>query len=900
MGKGLTGIGAAAAAGFGVAVKSAADFEKTLSAVGAVLGVPRAGMEGVRELALEMGRSTKFSAQEVVQGMEDMAKAGLTIKQITGGATQGVIALASAAGDMKLDQAAEIAVNAMKTFNLPADQLTHVADVMAGAANASTVEVEDLAVSLRYVGAVAKTVGLNIDDTNTALALLADRGIKGSTAGTSLRGVLLSLSPTSKKAAAMMKELGLITEDGKNQFFDAKGNMKDFGEVMQILGDHTKNLSQEQRNMAFNVIFQRRAMAAAQILAEQGSKGFDDYAKAIGRVSAADVASAKLDNLAGDMTILKTSIQTMLIEAGTPFQDQLREWVQRLTDLVNAFGQLSPETQKNIMKILAYTGAIFTAMGGMSLFIGQILKFVSAMQKVVAAAKFINSFMPWVGILGKLKSGFETLRIVGMYAIEGIQSALATLLANPVVLIVAAVVALGVALFVLYKKWQPFHDLVDETWQSFQVGWDMLLNFAKDLGGKISRGFSSFVETLRNLREDVGNVIGGVIEWFQLMPGRIVNYITKIPGRIMAVLDSMWDSIYQSVSNGIGATVNFFATLPERVAYWLAFMVGRAIRIIAQFMISQVQLVHRGIDETVGFFEALPGRIIGFLNMVWDGIYAFGNDVVNMFKELPGKVIAFVNEWWDSAYARTVEGMRVIKENVLLGFDAVVEFFRLLPGRVIGFVNQLWDESYANFMRGKDIVIGVVKQWFDNTIEFFKLLPGRVVGAVNSLWDGMWNFFLGLGARAYDGAVAGFTTLLNFFKELPGKVLGAIGNLASMIWEKMKSVGSSAWEGFKKGLFGSPKTKIQYALEDLLDYTKTFNYDMGSEMAKLSNIAYDKLGPSMVGAVAAQSAVAGAGTSAGVTNNTWNDKINISGADQKQAIEISRDIMYQKRVRLYT
>ena len=837
-----------------MAVKAAADFEKTIDAAGAVLGKTAAQMEPVRKLALQIGQDTKFGAQEVAAGIEELAKAGLTIEQITGGAARGVASLAAAAGDMKLEDAATIAVNAMKTFGLEANQLDHVADSLAGAANASTLEVEDLAVSMRYAGGTAKAMGVSIDEMNTVLAILGDRGIRGSTAGTSLRGVLLSLAPTSKKAAAMMKELGLITEDGTNQFFNAKGEMKSMKEVMQILGDATKNLSEQQRVQAFNVIFQRRAMASALFMAEAGAKGFDQYADAIGRVSATEVAEAKLDNLAGDIEKLKSNIETLLITAGTPFQEQLREWTQSLTKLVQAFADLPEEQQKTIMKTLAYAAAFFTAFGAMSIFIGQVLKWIALAKQIAGAMKWISSFVSFTQILGKLKFALFAVR----YAIQGslipaIQSLWAVMLANPIGLVIAAIVAIGAGLFILYKKWEPFRKLVDQTWQDFQVGWDLILNFARDLreklGGAVSAVASFFV--------GVGRAIAGFISFMASIPGQVVAFISRIPELVVEFL---------------GKAVHEISQMPERVAGALAFLLGFILQSIAKSFMTFVELGHSAIESIVGFFQKLPGRVITFLDELWDG-------------------------GWDRFFRFRAMALEFIKDLV----EGVIEWFRLLPGRVITFVNQLWDETYANFMRGKDLAIEVVKQWFNNTLQFFKDLPGNVIAAVNSLWDLLWQTMHGIGYRAYDGIKAGFDALLSFIKGLPRQIIDALSNLRTELFNKLKSIGESAWEGFKKGLFGSPKTKIEYALMDLLAYTKGFNYDMGSEMAKLHSMTFDKFGPSVVPAMAMAGAGAGVGAAGGgVTNNNYNDDIKVTGADQKTSMEISKDIMYQKRVRLYT
>ncbi|MGH9908724.1 MAG: phage tail tape measure protein, partial [Pyrinomonadaceae bacterium] len=213
VGQQMIGLGVLAGAGFVVAVKSAADFEHQMSAVAAVLqGETRPQFAALKELALDLGSTTVFSAGEIAGAMEALSKAGIPVEDMLNGAVEATVALAAAAGDELpggVERAAEVIANAQKTFNASADELNHFANVLVGAAASSTLSVEDLATSFRYAGPIAAQLGLSIDDLNTVLAILGDRGIKGSTAGTSLRGVLLSLTPSSEKAANTMRDLGL-------------------------------------------------------------------------------------------------------------------------------------------------------------------------------------------------------------------------------------------------------------------------------------------------------------------------------------------------------------------------------------------------------------------------------------------------------------------------------------------------------------------------------------------------------------------------------------------------------------------------------------------------------------------------------------------------------------------
>jgi TP901 family phage tail tape measure protein len=332
---GLLAVGGGVAAGLGVAAKSAADFEKQMSGVQAVSGASRAEMEQLSGLALQLGKDTSFSASQAAQGLGELVKGGVQIPDIMNGAAQATLDLA-AAGGVDLATAAGIAANAMSIFNLTGSDMGNVVNKIAGYANATTGDVGDFSLSLKQVGAAAHLAGQDFDSTATAIALMADKGILGSDAGTSLKTMLLNLQPSTKSAANEMKALGLITADGSNKFVDAQGHIKGMADISGVLHDATQNLTDAQKLQALQTVFGTDAIRAAAIMADAGKDGFNKMADAMGRVSASDVAKIRLDNLAGDVEQLSGSWDTFLIELGRTEQGALRGAVQGLTSLVNS------------------------------------------------------------------------------------------------------------------------------------------------------------------------------------------------------------------------------------------------------------------------------------------------------------------------------------------------------------------------------------------------------------------------------------------------------------------------------------------------------------------------------------------------------------------------------------
>ena len=196
----------AAGIGYGLydTVKTAMDFEAQLSEIKALTGLEADEMAKVKEKAMELGQATVFGNTEVAKGMSELLKAGVSVKDVLGDATEAALDLA-VAGDLQLPDAAEIMSTAMNAFKV--SDPTHAADILAGAANASATSVSELRYSLAACSAVAAGAGMSFEDTNTALAVFAQNGLKGSDAGTSLKSMITNLIPKGKTAITTFERL---------------------------------------------------------------------------------------------------------------------------------------------------------------------------------------------------------------------------------------------------------------------------------------------------------------------------------------------------------------------------------------------------------------------------------------------------------------------------------------------------------------------------------------------------------------------------------------------------------------------------------------------------------------------------------------------------------------------
>lgn len=299
--------------GYGVfdAVKNYSDFTAQLSQIKAVTGLDAEAMDAVKEKALELGADTQFSSTEAAQGMTELLKAGVSVKDVLGDASQAALDLA-AAGQLSLPEAAEIMSTAMNAFHM--DDATHAADVLVGAANASATGVQELKYSLSAVSAVAAGVGMSFDDTNTALAVFANNGLKGSDAGTSLKTMLLNLSPQTKQATEEMQRLGLLTDEGTSKFFDQEGHLRSLSDIAGLLQEHLSGLTDEEKMNALSTMFGSDAIRGGMIMLREGAKGVKNMNAAMKDITAHETAKVAMDNLRGSLLRLKSAWENLTIK----------------------------------------------------------------------------------------------------------------------------------------------------------------------------------------------------------------------------------------------------------------------------------------------------------------------------------------------------------------------------------------------------------------------------------------------------------------------------------------------------------------------------------------------------------------------------------------------------------
>ncbi|HIE6599399.1 TPA: phage tail tape measure protein [Proteus mirabilis] len=474
----------------------------------------------LREQAQELGATTAFTANQVAQGQAFYAMAGFKPEQIKN-AMPGTLAM-SLAGDIDLGTTADIGSNILTGFKLDSDQMGRVSDVLVGAFTRSNTSLTMLGDTMKYVAPVASGLGVDLETAAAATGKLGDAGIQGSMAGTSLRAILGRLAEPPKMAAKALEELGIKTRD-------AKGNLRDFPELLAELDKKTAKMGNAQRAGFFKAIAGEEAFSALSVLAEQAGKGelqkfVDELKKAKGE--AQNVAGTMTDNLDGDMKNLTSAWEALGIKIFDGIDKPLRQISQSITKAISkveSWVKANPELAKTLTMIGLAIAGIITTLGILSLSI-------AAMLGPLAAAKLSLSIL---GIKGgsALTLLLKPIKLLGS-AFLGLGKAM---LANPILLAIAAIAG---AFYLVYKNWDTIGPYVYKVWDTVKkytaIAWQALKDTIKSAWETIKYIFFNWTP------------LGLIIKHWD----SIVSYTQTTWTMIKTKISDVWEGIKTTLKNG--------------------------------------------------------------------------------------------------------------------------------------------------------------------------------------------------------------------------------------------------------------------------------------------------------------------------------------------------------------
>lgn len=351
MGTGMQMAGAAGI-GFGLfdAVKGYMDFEQEMSAVKAISGATDDEFKRLTDSAMKMGAETKFSAKESAQALEYMGMAGWKADEMIAG-LPGVMNLAAASGE-DLGRVSDIVTDAMTSFKLAASDATMFSDVLAATATNSNTNVSKMGYTFQYVAPLAGALGYTIQDTALAIGAMADAGIKGEQAGTSLRALMTRLVSPTKDTMSAMQTLGLSVTD-------STGKMRPLRDILDDIRRGFNKLEPAERGQIASDLAGQEAMSGLLGIVNESDEKYNALAKAIDNSSGAAkrMAGIRMDNLRGDLEYLSGDWDsfTMSLMSGKAGSG-LRSFVKEADSLLSDFSKSVNEHGLGARSLLSLLG----------------------------------------------------------------------------------------------------------------------------------------------------------------------------------------------------------------------------------------------------------------------------------------------------------------------------------------------------------------------------------------------------------------------------------------------------------------------------------------------------------------------------------------------------------------
>lgn len=592
LGEGITDLGSSMTLGLtvpivaagGAAISVAASFDDAMSQVQGALGDASADTEGLRQLALQLGSDTVFSATEAAQAMVELAKGGLTEADIKGGALAASMDLA-AAGQLNLADAAETTVQMMGSFGLGAADATRIANALAGAANASSADVSDLTQAMSQCSAQASLAGWSLEDTAAALALFADHGVKGSDAGTSLKTMLQRLSAPTDQAADAMEAYGLEVRD-------SNGKMKDITGIADELTGKLGTLSDAERDAALQTIFGSDASRAAAILMQSGSEGLQKYIAATNDATAAEtMANAQKGELSWALENMGGAIESASIAFGSALAPAITAVAGVIGNVAEAFASLPSGAQTAIAVVLALVAAI----GPLLVVFGSVVAMLPALSEgllmlggafavpLAPALAVAAAIAAVVAVLVTLWNTSETFRATVLAAVDAISAKVQEICAF------------------LAPYVQAF---VDQLVLTVQTAMDVLLPIIE---AALTVVISIVVPVLTSIMDTVANVFA-----------TILATVTNVMAALSSIIQGAWQviqGIFQTVLGLIvGVVTGDFSMMSSGVSGILNGMSG-IISGILQGILSVFSGIWNSIKSVaVGACNAVTGAVSGAFN----------------------------------------------------------------------------------------------------------------------------------------------------------------------------------------------------------------------------------------------------------------------------------------------
>lgn len=722
VGKKLMVVTGAVVAMGAAAVKTTADFDAEMSTVQSISGATGDEFDALRDKALEMGSTTAFSASEAASAMEYMAMAGWKTEDMLDGIA-GVMNAAAASGE-DLAATSDILTDGLTAFGMAASDSAHFADVLVAAGNNANTSVAMMGETFKYAGAVCGTLGITVEDCAIATGLMGNAGIKASQAGTALRSGLSKLIDPTKEAASAMEQYGFsiaTTEDGSVDFMGTMRNLR------AAMGD----LDATTQAQALSTIFGTEAMSGWAAIVSASDADFQSLTDAIyGCEGAAEAAAAvKLDNLSGQITILKSTIEGIAIQIGDILMPTIRNVVARIQEWAAAFAAADEDTKKTILTVAGVVAAIGPLILGVS-------KVIKTVKNVVNAFKL-------------MKTGLTAVKA----ALAGVSA--------PVLAVVAVVAALVAAFMHLWNTNEGFRTTIIGIWNEIKntVG-GFIEGLKERLGGMgiTFESVSAAIKTVWNaLCEFLAPVFEGAFQHISNTLTAVTNHILGVVDFFIALFKGDWEGCWEAVK---GIFANAWEYAKNTFSNWVTTIRGVADVILGWFG-TDWNTVWTSIST---FFVNLWNNIKNFFVNLWNGIVTTITGILTAISN------TFTTIW------------NGIKNTISTVWNAISTIVSTAVNTVKSVISTVWN----GIKTVTSSVWAGIKALVTGDINGVKSAVSTAVNAVKTTVSSVWNSIKSATSSTWNAIKTAISTPINSAINVVKSAIDKIKGFFNFSWSLPK------------------------------------------------------------------------------------------------------------------
>lgn len=770
-GKKMMGV-TAVIGGVGVAaVKTAADFDSAMSQVAAVSGATGKDFDALRNKAREMGSKTKFSATEAAEAMNYMAMAGWKTEDMLDG-IEGVMNLAAASGE-DLATTSDIVTDALTAFGLSAKDSGHFADILAAASSNANTNVSMMGETFKYCAPIAGALGFSAEDTAEAIGLMANAGIKSSQAGTALRTIMNNLADDVKISGKAIGDVTIATTN-------ADGSMRDLSDILADCRSAFGNLTESEKAQAAESLVGKNAMSGFLALMNAGQGDIDKLSSAIDNCdgSAEKMAMTMQDNLAGQLTILKSQLQELAISFGDILMPAIRSIVSKLQGFVDKLNGMDESTKRTIVTIALLVASI----GPLLVIIGTaISKIGVAMQGFVKLANGISklkiAIQGGTGVLGKLGA-----------TLGGISA--------PVLAVIAVIAVLVTAFVHLWKTNEGFRDAIIGTWNRIK---DTISGFCQGIVDRLNAlgfQFTDIVDVLKTVWDGFCQVLAPI---FEGVFNNIANILSTVTGVITGILDVFIGIFTGNWSQAWTGIKEIFSSI------WNG---------ISSFFTNILNVIKGVADVVLGWFGTS-------WNEVWTNIKTF-------FEGIWNGIATFFTAIWETLKNVVTVGIMAIGSILSAAFDFITLPFRFIWENCKEIIISVWDaikSKVTTVIHAMASVISTVmnaiKTVFSTVWNAIKTVVTTVVNAIKSVVTTVFNAIKNTVTTVWNAIKIAVTTPVNAIKSTVTTIFNSVKSTVSSIFNGIKSTATSVWNGIKSAIT-TPIEAAKNKVKSVVDAIKGF------------------------------------------------------------------------------